>query len=392
MSQETVPLAERMALVPFSGIRKVFERAKALERDGRPVIFLETGRPDFDTPTHIKDAAKRALDAGEVHYTSNYGTPALRAAIAEKLRRDNGLSYDPETEVLVTVGAAEAILAAFLALAGPGDEILYPEPAWLNYAAAARLADALPVPVSLRESRGFQMDPDEVRRRLTPRTRLLVVVSPHNPTGTVQSPEALRAVAELAVQHNLVVISDEIYEKILYEDRPHVSPAAFPGLRERTVTVNGFSKAYSMTGWRLGYAAAPSPIIQAMNRVHQYNVACACSFAQAGAVAALTGPQDCVATMVREFRRRRDLVVPALNTIDGLSCLRPGGAFYVWLNIRGRRMTSEEFALRLLETAYVSLVPGPVFGESGQGYVRLSYANSYERLAEAVERIRRFCA
>jgi aminotransferase len=392
VSYEAVSLAERMALVPFSGIRKVFERAKALEREGRPVIFLETGRPDFDTPAHIKAAAQRALDAGEVHYTSNYGTPALRAAIAEKLRRDNGLNYDPEAEILVTVGASEAIFAAFLALAGPGDEILYPEPGWLNYAAAARLAGALPVPVPLRESNRFQMDPDEVQRRVTPRTRILVVVSPHNPTGTVQSPEALHGLAEIAAQHNLVVISDEIYEKILYEDRAHVSPAAFPGLRERTITVNGFSKAYSMTGWRLGYAAAAPPFIQAMNRVHQYNVACACSFAQAGAVAALSGPQDCVAAMVREFRRRRDLIVPALNAIDGLSCLRPGGAFYVWLNIRDRRVTSEDFALTLLETAYVSLVPGPVFGESGQGYVRLSYANSYERLADAVERIRRFCA
>jgi aminotransferase len=391
VSHEAVPLAERMALVPFSGIRKVFERARALEREGRPVIFLETGRPDFDTPAHIKAAAQRALEAGEVHYTSNYGTPALRAAIAEKLRLDNGLNYDPETEILVTVGASEAIFAAFLALAGSGDEILYPEPGWLNYAAAARLAGALPVPVPLRESNRFQMDPDEVRHRVTPRTRILVVVSPHNPTGTVQSPEVLHGLAEIAAQHNLVVISDEIYEKILYEDRAHVSPAAFPGLRERTITVNGFSKAYSMTGWRLGYAAAAPPFIQAMNRVHQYNVACACSFAQAGAVAALTGPQDCVATMVREFRRRRDLIVPALNAIDGLSCLRPGGAFYVWLNIRDRRVASEDFALTLLETAYVSLVPGPVFGESGQGYVRLSYANSCERLADAVERIRRFC-
>jgi len=392
VSQTSVQLAERMAMVPFSGIRKVFERAKALEREGRPVIFLETGRPDFDTPAHIKDAAKQALDAGDVHYTSNYGTPALRAAIADKLRCDNGLSYDPETEILVSVGAAEAILAAFLALAGPGDEVLYPEPGWVNYAAAARLAGAVPVPVPLREASGFQMDPDEVRRRLTPRTRLLVVVSPHNPTGAVQSPESLRALAELAVRHDLVVVSDEIYEKILYDDLIHVSLASFPGLRERTITVNGFSKAYSMTGWRLGYAAAPPPFIQAMNRVHQYNVSCACAFAQAGAVAALRGPQDCVAAMVREFRRRRDLVVPALNDIPGLACLRPGGAFYVWLNIQGRRMTSEDFALRLLETAYVSLVPGPVFGESGQGYVRLSYANSYERLAEALDRVRRVCA
>jgi aminotransferase len=383
--------ASRMELVPFSGIRKVFERAKALEREGRPVIFLETGRPDFDTPAHIKEAAKRALDAGDVHYTSNYGTPELRAAIAEKLKRENGLTYDPDAEIIVTVGAAEAVFDAFLAFLNPGDEVLYPEPSWLNYAAAARLAGAIPVPIPLRESNGYQIDPDEVRRRITSQTRLLIIASPHNPTGAVQSPDTLRDLADLVVQCNLLVISDEIYERIIYDDRVHVSLARLPGMGERTITINGFSKAFSMTGWRLGYAAAPQPFIQAMNRVHQYNVACACAFAQAGAVAALKGPQDCVRAMVAEFRRRRDLVVPAINAMRGLSCVNPGGAFYVWVNITRIGVTSEDFSMNLLERAYVSLVPGTVFGESGQGYVRLSYANSYERLEEALRRLTRFC-
>jgi aminotransferase len=383
--------ASRMELVPFSGIRKVFERAKALEREGRPVIFLETGRPDFDTPAHIKEAAKRALDAGDVHYTSNYGTPELRAAIAEKLKRENGLTYDPDAEIIVTVGAAEAVFDAFLAFLNPGDEVLYPEPSWLNYAAAARLAGAIPVPIPLRESNGYQIDPDEVRRRITSQTRLLIIASPHNPTGAVQSPDTLRDLADLVVQCNLLVISDEIYERIIYDDRVHVSLARLPGMGERTITINGFSKAFSMTGWRLGYAAAPQPFIQAMNRVHQYNVACACAFAQAGAVAALKGPQDCVRAMVAEFRRRRDLVVPAINAMRGLSCVNPGGAFYVWVNITRIGVTSEDFSVNLLERAYVSLVPGTVFGESGQGYVRLSYANSYERLEEALRRLTRFC-
>jgi aminotransferase len=391
VSLGSLQLAQRMDLVPFSGIRKVFERGKALEREGRPVIFLETGRPDFDTPVHIKEAAKRALDAGEVHYTSNYGTPALRAAIAEKLARDNGLRYDPEQELLVTVGAAEAIHAAFLALVGPGDEVLYAEPSWVNYAAAARLTGAVPVPVSLRESNNYQIDPDEAQRAITPRTRLLVIASPHNPTGAVQSPETLRRLAELAVRNDLVVLSDEIYEKIIYDGLAHVSLASLPGMWERTITINGFSKAYSMTGWRLGYAAAPRPIIQAMNRVHQYTVACACSFAQAGAVAALTGPQDCVSAMVREFQRRRELVVPGINAIRGLSCLRPGGAFYAWVSVEGTGMRSEDFSLKLLETVYVSCVPGSVFGSAGEGYVRFSYANSFERLTEALERLERFC-
>ncbi len=383
--------ASRMELVPFSGIRKVFERAKALEREGRPVIFLETGRPDFDTPAHIKEAAKRALDAGDVHYTSNYGTPELRAAIAEKLKRENGLTYDPDAEIIVTVGAAEAVFDAFLAFLNPGDEVLYPEPSWLNYAAAARLAGAIPVPIPLRESNGYQIDPDEVRRRITSQTRLLIIASPHNPTGAVQSPDTLRDLADLVVQCNLLVISDEIYERIIYDDRVHVSLARLPGMGERTITINGFSKAFSMTGWRLGYAAAPQPFIQAMNRVHQYNVACACAFAQAGAVAAIKGPQDCVTAMVAEFRRRRDLVVPAINAMRGLSCVNPGGAFYVWVNITRIGVTSEDFSMNLLERAYVSLVPGTVFGESGQGYVRLSYANSYERLEEALRRLTRFC-
>ena len=391
MNDHTVKPASRMDAVPFSGIRKVFERAKTLEREGRPVIFLETGRPDFDTPAHIKEAAKHALDAGDVHYTSNFGTPALRGAIAGKLQRENGVAYDPDGEILVTVGAAEAIFLAYLAFVNPGDEVLYPEPTWVNYAAVARLAGATPVPVPLRESNGYQIDLEEVGRRITPRTRVLVVVSPNNPTGTVQSPEVLRNLADLAIRHNLLVISDEIYERIVYDDQPHLSLASCAGMRERTITINGFSKAYSMTGWRLGYAAAPQPFIQAMNRVHQYNVACASAFGQAGAVAALTGPQDCVTAMVAEFKRRRDMVVPAINGIPRLSCLNPGGAFYAWVNIGRMGIGSEEFSMRLLESAHVSSVPGTVFGESGQGYVRFSYANSYERLEEAMRRLSCFC-
>ena len=391
MNVHTVKPASRMDAIPFSGIRKVFERAKTLEREGRPVIFLETGRPDFDTPAHIKEAAKHALDAGDVHYTSNFGTPALRGAIAGKLQRENGVAYDPDGEILVTVGAGEAIFLAYLAFVNPGDEVLYPEPTWVNYAAVARLAGAIPVPVPLRESNGYQIDIEEVGRRITPRTRVLVVVSPNNPTGTVQSPEVLRNLADLAIRHNLLVISDEIYERIVYDDQAHLSLASCAGMRERTITINGLSKAYSMTGWRLGYAAAPQPFIQAMNRVHQYNVSCASAFGQAGAVAALTGPQDCVTAMVAEFKRRRDMVVPAINGIPKLSCLNPGGAFYAWVNIGRMGISSEDFSMRLLESAYVSSVPGTVFGESGQGYVRFSYANSYERLEEAMRRLSRFC-
>jgi aminotransferase len=382
--------AGRMEMVPFSGIRKVFERAKTLERERKPVIFLETGRPDFDTPEHIKTAAKQALDAGDVHYTSNYGTPVLRHAIAQKLERDNGLLYDPESEILVTVGASEAIFAAFMGFLDPGDEVLYPEPSWVNYAAVARMAGAIPVPIQLHESNDYQMDADELRKRITPRTKMLVVVSPHNPTGAVQTEATIRRLATVAAAHNLLVVSDEIYERIVY-GRRHLSVATCAEMRDRTIVINGFSKAYSMTGWRLGYAAAPQPMIQAMNRIHQYNVSCACAFAQAGGVAALTGPQDCVAHMVAEFRRRRDMLVPAIQAIPGLSCREPGGAFYAWVNVSGTGLTSEDFALKLLETQFVSSVPGTVFGAAGGGYVRFSYANSYDRLVEAVGRLKDFC-
>jgi len=382
--------ADRMKLVPFSGIRRMFEKAKALERQGKDVIMMETGRPDFDTPAHIKQAAIKALELGHVHYTSNFGIPELRSAIAEKLQKENGLSYDPETDLIVTAGASEAILDAFLAFLNPGDEVLFPEPSWLNYNAAARLTGAIPVAMPMRESAEFQLDPAEIEKLVTKKTKMMVIVSPHNPTGTVQHPDVVKALAEIAVRHNLLVVSDEIYERIIFGSARHVSIASFPGMKERTIVVNGFSKAYSMTGWRLGYLAAPAPIIQAMNRVHQYNTACANSFAQEGAVAALKGSQDCVRDMVAEFSRRRDLVIGELQSMKGITCPTPEGAFYAFINVGGLGLTSEGFCEKLIEQTYVSSVPGPVFGEAGRGFVRFSYANSYEKLQEAMKRIRKF--
>ncbi len=382
--------AERMRQVPFSGIRRMFEKAKALEREGKDVIMMETGRPDFDTPAHIKLAAMKALELGHVHYTSNFGIPELRSAIADKLRTENGLNYDYETEIIVTAGASEAVLDAFLAFLNPGDEVLFPEPSWLNYAAAARLTGAVPVPMPMREKANFQLDPQEIEKLITPKTKAMVLVSPHNPTGTVQRGEVVKALAEIAVRHNLLVISDEIYERIIFGTARHVSIASFPGLKERTIVINGFSKAYSMTGWRLGYLAATPQLIQAMNRVHQYNTACANSFAQEGAVAALRGPQDCVRDMVAEFSRRRDLVIGELQSMKGITCPTPEGAFYAFINVSGLNLTSEEFCEKLIEETYVSSVPGPVFGEAGRGFARFSYATSYEKLQEAMRRIRKF--
>ncbi len=379
--------AKRMSAVPFSGIRKIFQAAVELEREGKHVIHLEVGRPDFDTPEHIKEAAKQALDEGFVHYTSNYGAPELREAIAEKLLNENGIQVDPENEVVVTVGANEAILITMLALLDSGDEVLIPDPVWLHYFYCAQLAEAKPVHVPLREENKFQLDPSDLERAITPKAKMIVVNSPHNPTGAVLGKETLVAIAQIAIENDLLVLSDEIYEKIIYDGVEHHSIASLPGMADRTLTVNGFSKAYSMTGWRLGYVAARKNLIDSLIRVHQYSATCATSFAQKGAVAAYRGSQDNVHEMVSEFDRRRRFLVEALEGIQGVSCVRPEGAFYVFPSVKELGVSDGELATYLLREANVALVPGSAFGEYGQGYLRLSYANSYENIEAAAERI-----
>lgn len=379
--------ARRMHQIPFSGIRKIFQAASDLERRGESVIHLEIGRPDFDTPRHIKDAAKQALDDGVVRYTSNYGLADLRQAIADKLLAENGIGVDPEREIIVTVGANEGVLLVALALLDPGDEVLIPDPAWLHYFSCAQLAQAKPVHVPLWEQNGFRLDPDDLESAVTARTKMIILTTPHNPTGSVLDRESLARIAEVATKHDLLVLSDEIYEKILYDGAQHHSLAALPGMADRTITLNGFSKAYSMTGWRLGYVAARRHLIDAMVRVHQYSVTCANSFAQKGAVAAYRGSQACVADMVGEFDRRRSFLVSALEQMEGVRCVRPQGAFYVFPSIEAFGLSSEQLAAHLLEHAKVALVPGSAFGAYGEGYLRLAYSNSYENIERAVERI-----
>jgi aminotransferase len=379
--------AKRMSPIPFSGIRKIFQAAVALEGEGKKVIHLEIGRPDFDTPQHIKAAAKQALDEGYVHYTSNYGMPELREAIAEKLHRENGIQVDPETEVIVTVGANEAILLAMLALLDPGDEVLIPDPIWLHYFYCTQLAEARPIHIPVREENKFQIDPSDLRRAITPKTKMIVINSPHNPTGAMLGEETLQAIARIAIEHDLLVISDEIYEKITYDEARHCSIASLPDMADRTLTVNGFSKAYSMTGWRLGYVAAPKKLIDSLIRVHQYSATCATSFAQKGAVAAYRESQACVQEMVNEFDRRRRFLVEALEQIPGMTCIRPQGAFYVFPCVKALGTSDEKLAEYLLREANVALVPGSAFGEYGQGHLRLSYANSYSNIQEAVDKI-----
>ncbi len=379
--------ASRMEALPFSEIRVMMEKATQMQKKGEDVIHMEIGRPDFDTPEVIKQAANTALANGNVFYTSNYGTPELRQAIADKLKRDNNIDYKAE-EILVTIGVGEGTYAAVAAFTEPGDEILVPDPVWLNYIHVPHFFGAVPVSYALKEENDYQIDLDQIESLITPKTKMLVINTPGNPTGVVQSMETLEKLAEIAKKHNLIVVSDEIYEKLVYGEARHISIASLPGMKERTITLNGFSKCYSMTGWRLGYVAAPVEFIKAMVRVHQYINTCAPSFVQEAGITALEKAEPDVQEMVKEYQRRRDYAVSAINAIDGLSCKTPGGAFYIFVNIKALGKTSAEMADYLLETAKIAAVPGSAFGPQGEGYIRLSYACSYERIVEAMERLK----
>ena len=380
--------ASRMEALPFSEIRVMMEKATQMQKNGEDVIHMEIGRPDFDTPQVIKEAANQALANGNVFYTSNYGTPELRQAIADKLKRDNGIDYKAE-EILVTIGVGEGTYAAVAAFTEPGDEILVPDPVWLNYIHVPHFFGAVPVSYKLREENNYQIDLDEIEGLITSKTRMLVINTPGNPTGVVQSQETLEKLAEIAKKHDLIVVSDEIYEKLVYDGARHVSIAALPGMKERTITLNGFSKCYSMTGWRLGYVAAPVEFIKAMVRVHAYINTCAPSFVQEAGITALEKAEPDVQEMVKEYQRRRDYTVSAINAIDGLSCKTPGGAFYIFVNIKELGKTSAEMTDYLLDTAKIAAVPGSAFGPQGEGYIRLSYACSYERIVEAMDRLKK---
>lgn len=379
-------ISKRMNQMIPSGIRKVNEKALAMERNGVSVLHFEIGRPDFDTPAYIKKAAKESIDAGHVFYTSNFGTAELREEIAKKLERENHILYKP-TEILVTVGLSEAVFAVLAAILDEGDEILVPDPVWLNYINVPRFLGAVPVSYSLHEETGFQMNLQEIKEKITPKTKAIVLVTPNNPTGGVLEKDVLQDVAAIAQKNNLFVISDEIYERLIYDKAVHISIASLPGMKERTFTLNGMSKAYSMTGWRIGYVAAPEAYIQAINKFHQHNTTCAPSFVQDAAVAALRDEQDEVQRMVAEYERRRNYAVQAINAIPGLHCTCPKGAFYIFINCKALGKSSEELASYLLDTAHIALVPGNVFGTGGEGYLRMSFANSYEHIVEGCSRL-----
>jgi aspartate/methionine/tyrosine aminotransferase len=365
---------------------QVTMRARALEAQGRSIVHLQLGEPDFDTPTHVREAAKGALDSGQTHYAPFAGIPALREAIATDVTARKGFGADP-SQVFVTVGGKGVMLYAILGLVDPGDEVLVPDPGYPIYESLVRFVGATPVPVPIRMANDFRLDVDELASLVTPRTRVLVMNSPANPTGGVLTRGDLEAIAAIAVRHDLWVLTDEIYGRILYDGTEHVSIASLPGMADRTIVLDGFSKTFAMTGWRLGYAVVPLQLREVYSQLIINTISCAPPFAQIGAVAALTGPQDDVDAMVREFRARRDLVVDGLNAIHGIECRRPVGAFYAFPSIAGTGLTGAELAERLLQEAGVCVLPGSGFGMYGDEHIRISYANSRENLVEALTRI-----
>jgi aspartate aminotransferase len=378
-------LAERMSRLGTETAFEVLARAKALEAQGREIIHLEIGEPDFDTPAHIKAAAVRALEEGWTHYTPAAGIPALREAIADYIRRTRGIPVGPE-HVVVVPGGKPIMFFAILALVEEGDEVIYPNPGFPIYESMIRFVGARPVPLRLRMENEFRVDVEELARLITPRTRMLILNSPANPTGGVLTREDLAAIAELCLKHNLVVLSDEIYSRILYEGE-HISIASFPGMLERTIILDGSSKTYAMTGWRLGYGVMPEPLAEAVTRLMINSNSCTAAFTQIAGIAALTGPQDDVDRMVAAFRERREVMVEGLNRLPGFRCLKPKGAFYAFPNIEGTGMSSRELAHYLLEEAGVAVLSGTAFGEYGEGFLRLSFANSIENIQKALERI-----
>lgn len=373
-----------------SGIRKINEKTLEMERAGKKIYHFEVGRPDFDTPKIIKDATVKSIENGDVFYTSNYGIMPLREAVAEKLRNENNIDYTAK-EVLITAGASESIYDSYSLILEEDDEILLPNPCWPNYVNAAHIMGAVPVRYSLAEENDFQIDFDELEGLVTEKTKAIVIINPSNPIGSMFTLETLEKLADFAKKKDILVISDEIYEKIIYGNKKHISIASLDGMKERTITINGFSKTYSMTGFRLAYVAAPEKFIRVLNIIHQHNTSCATSFVQHGGITALKEGGDASEEMVKEYKRRRDYIVEKVNSIEGLSLNAPDGAFYAFINIKGLGISSEEFCNYLLDEECVAIVPGTVFGSAGEGFVRFSYASSYEDIVEGLNRMEKAC-
>lgn len=377
-------LSQKVAQIPPSGIRKFFDLLASID----DVISLGVGEPDFVTPWHIREAAIYSVEKGRTSYTSNYGLLDLRYELARHLERRYGVDYDPQSELLITVGVSEAMDLAMRAILNPGDEVIIPEPTYVSYVPCTVLAGGTPISVPTNMADNFQLAPAELAARITPRTRAIVLGYPNNPTGAVMDRGKLLEIARLAEAHDLLVVSDEIYDRLVYGVE-HVCFAALPGMRDRTILAGGLSKAYAMTGWRIGYAAAQQDIMEAMVKVHQYTIMCAPTAAQYAALEALKEGEVAVLEMLEEYDRRRRVIVKGLNEI-GLECFEPRGAFYAFPSIRSTGLSSEEFAHRLLVEEKVAVVPGNAFGDCGEGHVRCCYATSLDNIERALERIGRF--
>lgn len=371
--------------VPFSGIRKYFDLVNEMD----DVISLGIGEPDFVTPWNIREAGIYSLEKGHTHYSSNAGYIELRNEIAEYTKRKYGLEFDDQNEVLVTVGGSEAIDVALRSLAGPGDEVIIPEPSFVAYKGCTKFTGATPVIIELKAEDNFRLKPEQLKAAITEKTRVLILPFPNNPTGAVMERRDLLPIAEILRDKDIIVISDEIYSELTYGEDRHVSIASLPEMKERTLVINGFSKTFAMTGWRIGYACGHKALIDSMKKIHQYAIMCAPTTAQYAAIEGLKNSEKDVQAMVREYNRRRRVMLNGLNKM-GLSCFEPLGAFYVFPCIRSTGLSSDEFCERLLKEEKVLMIPGNAFGDCGEGFVRATYANSMENLLEAIKRIERF--
>ena len=378
--------SQRANQISPSGIRKFFDLLTSIEG----VISLGVGEPDFATPWHICEAAIKSLEKGYTMYTSNLGMPELRQELSRYLKENYNLEYDPDNELLITVGVSEALDLAMRAMLDPGDEVIMPDPCYVSYNPCVILAGGTPIMVPANEETNFEISAADIEARVTRQTKAILIGYPANPTGAVMTRDKLAQIAEVARRHQLLVISDEIYAKLVYGVE-HTCLATLPKMKEHTILLGGFSKTYAMTGWRIGYAAAPREIIAAMTKIHQYTLMCAPTMAQVAAIEALKSGEDSAAEMVEEYNRRRLIIVKGLNDI-GLPCFEPKGAFYAFPSIKGSGMTSEEFAERLLIEEKVAVVPGSAFGQCGEGYVRCCYATSLADIEEALSRMKRFVA
>ena len=380
-------LASRQANLGTETAFETLAKAKELERQGKSIIHLEIGEPDFDTPLHIRDAAKKALDDGFTHYGPSAGQLELRESIAKHQTERQGYKVSADN-VIVTPGGEPVMFFTIMALIEEGDEVIYPNPGFPIYESMIRYMGGTPVPLQLNEETGYNADIDDLKSLVTPRTKLMIVNSPNNPCGSVIPETDLKRIAEIALENDIVVMADEIYKDMYYGDQEHVSITKFPGMRDRTVILDGFSKSYAMTGWRLGYGVFPDFLVEPIVRLMTNSVSCTSVFSQMAAIAALEGPQDSVWMMMEEFTKRRDLVVEGLNSLPGITCPEPKGAFYAFPNIRATGLSSQEFAEKAMYDAGVALLAGTAFGQYGDGYVRISFANSQENLQEAIERLR----